>query len=104
MATHVGIIHKGKLLFQGPLSELQQLKSKQSAIEIEVSDTLKAQNLLKGFPVRHVNGTRVLIDYESRERVAEMNKTLVNEGVDVYQLSMTQNDLENLFIQITSEQ
>lgn len=104
MATHVGIIHKGKLLFQGPLSELQQLKSKQSAIEIEVSDTQKAQVLLKGFPVRHANGTRVLINYESRERIAEMNKTLVNEGVDVYQLSMTHNDLENLFIQITSEQ
>jgi lantibiotic transport system ATP-binding protein len=104
MATHVGIIHKGKLLFQGALQELQQLKSKQSAIEIEVSDTLKAQTLLKSFPIRHTNGTKVLINYESRERTAEMNKMLVNEGVDVYQLSMTQNDLENLFIQITSEQ
>lgn len=103
MATHVGIIHKGKLLFQGPLSELQQLKSKQSAIEIEVSDTKRAEALLKAFPVRNVNGTRVLINYESRERIAEMNKMLVNEGIDVYQLSMTHNDLENLFIQITSE-
>lgn len=103
MATHVGIIHKGKLLFQGPLSELQQLKTKQSAIEIEVSDTLKAEALLKSFPVRNVNGSKVLINYESRERTAEMNKTLVNEGIDVYQLSMTHNDLENLFIQITSE-
>lgn len=103
MATHVGIIHKGKLLFQGPLSELQQLKSKQSAIEIEVSDTKRAEALLQAFPVRNVNGTRVLINFESRERIAEMNKMLVNEGIDVYQLSMTHNDLENLFIQITSE-
>ena len=69
-----------------------------------MSDTVKAQTLLKGFPVRHANGTKVLINYESRERIAEMNKTLVSEGVDVYQLSMTHNDLENLFIQITSEQ
>ena len=104
MATHVGIIHNGKLLFQGALSELQQLKSRQSAIEIEVSDTLKAKALLKAFPVRHTNGTKVLVNYESRQRMAELNKTLVSEGIDVYQLSMTQNDLENLFIQITSEQ
>lgn len=103
MATHVGIIHKGKLLFQGALQELQQLKSKQSAIEIEVSDTLKAQTLLHRFPIRQVNGTRVTVNFESRERMAELNKTLVSEGVDVYQLSMTQNDLENLFLQITSE-
>jgi ABC-2 type transport system ATP-binding protein len=104
MATHVAIIHKGKLLFQGALQELQQLKSQQSAIELEVSDTLKAKTILKSFPIRHTNGTKVLIDFESRERIAEMNKTLVREGIDVYQLAMTQNDLENLFIQITSEQ
>jgi ABC-type multidrug transport system ATPase subunit len=104
MATHVGIIHKGKLLFQGPLTELQSLKSSQSAIEVEVSDTVKAQSLLQRFPILQVNGTKVTVAYESRERMAEINKTLVAEGIDVYQLSMTQNDLENLFIQITSEQ
>jgi lantibiotic transport system ATP-binding protein len=104
MATHVGIIHKGKLLFQGALQELQQQRLQQSAVEVEVSDTVKAALLLKNFPIRHTNGTKVLINYESRERMAEITKTLVREGVDVYQLSMTENDLENLFIQITSEQ
>lgn len=104
MATHVGIINKGKLLFQGALQELQQLKSKQSAVEVEVSDTLRAETILRNFPLKQVNGTRVLLNYESRERTAEITRALVTEGVDVYQVSMTQNDLENLFIQITSEQ
>jgi ABC-2 type transport system ATP-binding protein len=103
MATHVGIIHKGKLLFQGPLQELQQLKSKQSAIEIEVSDTLKAQQVLGNFPIKQVNGTKVLVNFESKERTAKLNTMLVQEGIDVYHLAVTQNDLENLFIQITSE-
>ncbi len=104
MATHVGIINKGKLLFQGPLQELQQMKTKQSAIEIEVSDTAKAAQLLNGsFPVKQVNGTRIMVDFESRERSAQINKLLVQQGVDVYQMAITQNDLENLFIQITSE-
>lgn len=104
MATHVGIINKGKLLFQGPLQELQQMKTKQSAIEIEVNDTAKAAQLLNGhFPVKQVNGTRIMVDFESRERSAQINKLLVQQGVDVYQMAITQNDLENLFIQITSE-
>jgi ABC-type multidrug transport system ATPase subunit len=103
MATHVGIIHKGKLLFQGPLQELQQLKSKQSAIEVEVNDTLKAQRVLGNFPIKQVNGTKVLVNFESKERTAQMNTLLVQEGIDVYHLAVTQNDLENLFIQITSE-
>lgn len=104
MATHVGIIHKGKLLFQGPLQELQRLKSKQSAIEIEVSDVAKAQRVLNGhFPVKEVNGTKLLVHFESKERAALLNRTLVQQDVEVYQLAHTQNDLENLFIQITSE-
>jgi ABC-type multidrug transport system ATPase subunit len=103
MATHVGIIHKGKLLFQGPLQELQQLKSKQSAIEVEVSDTLKAQKVLGNFPIKQVNGTKVMVNFESKERTAQMNTLLVQEGIAVYHLAVTQNDLENLFIQITSE-
>jgi ABC-2 type transport system ATP-binding protein len=103
MATHVGIIHKGKFLFQGPLEELQQLKQKQSLIEIEVSDTAKAKLLLSQFPVRETNGTKLLIDFESRERTARINKILVREDVEVYQLNVMQHDLENLFIQITSD-
>lgn len=102
MATHVGIIHKGKVVFQGTLPELQQLTSKQSAVEIEVSDTSKATNLLSQYPVRHINGTRILVNFESKERTAALNKLLVQEGVDVYRLSVTQDDLENLFIQLTS--
>jgi ABC-2 type transport system ATP-binding protein len=104
MATHVGIIHKGKLLFQGSLPQLQQLKSKQSAVEIEVNDAARAQQVLQEqFPVKQVNGTRLLVNYESRERSALLNKLLVQQGVDVYQMAVTQNDLENLFIQITAQ-
>jgi ABC-2 type transport system ATP-binding protein len=104
MATHVGIINKGKLVFQGALQELQQLKSKQSAIEIEVNDTAKAQRVLNGhFPVKEVNGSRLLINFESKEKTALLNRTLIQQDVEVYQMALTQNDLENLFIEITSE-
>ena len=104
MATHVGIIHKGKLLFQGSLQQLQQLKSQQSSVELEVNDTTKAQQVLQQhFTIKHINGTRLVVDYESRERSASLNKLLVQHGVDVYQLAVTQNDLENLFVQITAQ-
>lgn len=103
MATHVGIISKGEVVFQGSLPELQQLTLKQSAIEIEVSNTSKAKELLSQYPIKTVNGTRVVISYESKERTAAMNKLLVQEGVEVYQLVVAQNDLENLFVQLTSD-
>jgi lantibiotic transport system ATP-binding protein len=55
------------------------------------------------FPVKQINGSRVVVNYESRERSAQLNKLLVQQGVEVYQLAVTQNDLENLFIQITAQ-
>ncbi|THU40892.1 ATP-binding cassette domain-containing protein [Niastella caeni] len=104
MATHVGIIHKGKLLFQGSLQQLQQLQSQQSVVEIEVNDITKAQLAIKDhFPLKHVHGSRLVVDYESRERSALLNKLLVQQDVEVYQLAVAQNDLENLFIQITAQ-
>jgi len=45
----------------------------------------------------------LLVEFDNRESIARINRTLVREDIDVYQVSMTQNDLENLFIQITSE-
>jgi len=47
MATHVGIIHQGKLLFQGSLPELQLLKTKQTLVEIETSDPIRTIEILK---------------------------------------------------------
>ena len=104
MATHVGIINKGKLLFQGTLQQLQQLKSKQSTVEIEVNDTQKAKLVIQDHcSIKEVNGHRLVVDYENRDRVAWLNKLLVQHEVEVYQLAVTQNDLENLFIQITAQ-
>ncbi len=101
MATHVGIIHKGKLLFQGELGALQQMKLRQSALEIETSDNNFAEQLLKSFPVQIRNG-KITLPFERKEQSAVINRMLVENGVDVYSLQPQQSDLEELFIDITN--
>lgn len=103
MATHIGIIHKGALLFQGSMQELQRLQANKALITVEVSDAKKAAALLTEFPVLQVNGTQFSVSFESRERTAQLNKALVQQGIDVYQVSVAQHDLENLFVQITNQ-
>ena len=103
MATHIGIIHKGKLLFQGSMGELRKLQASNTQITVEVNDTARAVQLLAGFPVQHVNGQHFSVGFESRERTAALNKALVQGGVEVYQVSVAQHDLENLFVQITNQ-
>ena len=101
MASHVGIIHKGKMLFQGPLPELQQMKTRQTTLEIETNNNEAAAQLLQSYSIKNIAG-KLVLSYESKEHVAAINKLLVQNGIEVYALHPLQSDLEQLFLDITS--
>lgn len=102
MASHVGIIHKGKMLFQGTLTELQQMKNRQTSLEIETNDNTAAAQLLRSFSLKSVNG-KLVLPFENKSQTAAINKLLVQNGVEVYALHSQQDDLEQLFLDITSK-
>ncbi|MEP7372386.1 MAG: ABC transporter ATP-binding protein [Chitinophagaceae bacterium] len=102
MASHVGIIHKGRMLFQGSLSELQQMKSRQTTLEIETNDNTTAAQILQSFSLKSLNG-KLVLPFENKEKTAAINKLLVQNGMDVYALHSQQEDLEQLFLDITSK-
>ncbi|MES1218814.1 MAG: ABC transporter ATP-binding protein, partial [Bacteroidota bacterium] len=102
MATHVGIIHKGAMLFQGTLDELHHLKIEQASLEIETSNNAKAVSVLQGqFSVQQKPG-KIQLPFQNKEQTAAINRMLVENNIDVYALHPQQNDLEQLFIDITS--
>ena len=98
MATHVGIIHKGQLLFQGTLPELQNMKDKQSFIQIDTNNNEAAAKLLQA---EIMNGY-VVLPLKEKTATAAITRKLVEQNIDVYLLQPKQNDLEQLFIDITS--
>jgi ABC-2 type transport system ATP-binding protein len=102
MASHVGIIHKGKILFQGTLPELQQMKTKQAALEIETDNNDRAVSLLQQKFTVQVQHEKIMIPYQGKEQTAAVNRQLVQEGLAVYLLQPQHSDLEQLFIDITS--
>jgi lantibiotic transport system ATP-binding protein len=103
MATHVGIIHKGKMLFQGTLHDLQQMKTRQTLLEIETSDNIRAIELLKQQYSVEQKENKIILPFQNKEQTAAVNKLLVQQNIDVYALNPQQNDLEQLFIDITSD-
>jgi ABC-2 type transport system ATP-binding protein len=103
MATHVGIIHKGKMLFQGPLHELQQMKTKPTSLEIETSDNGRALQLLQQQFTAQQTENKIILPFQNKEQAAAINKLLVQSGLDVYALYPQQTDLEQLFMDITSD-
>jgi ABC-2 type transport system ATP-binding protein len=100
MVTHVGIVYEGSLRFQGSLSELQQLQQHNAKVFVKTSDNLRAAELLKDYSPE-TDGHTFAVDCDGPQQVAEINRLLVQHGVDVYQLSPHENDLEQLFINLT---
>lgn len=101
IATHVGIINKGKLLFQGTITELHDLSK--PVVEIEVSDIEMATEFLKsqGLEIRSASETRISTPFKSAEESGRMNTLLVQNGFTVTSLYRVRKDLENLFLDIT---
>jgi lantibiotic transport system ATP-binding protein len=100
MATHVGIINRGKLLFQGSIEELHELN--QPVINVTVDDPAGAAGMLigEGFQTSvHADG--VLIPYQSRSQMGGVNSLLVRNGYTVYSIMNEKKDLEHLFLNIT---
>jgi len=101
MATHVGIINNGELLFQGSITELGALS--QPLVQIETDNTVDAANLLKThkFNVTDVNDQYLYVHYTSKDQMGEINALLNKSGYTIYSISKQQKDLEKLFLDIT---
>ena len=103
MVSHVGIISKGRLIFQGTLSDLQVFQQKGSRLFINTSDNQIACNILKDHSPQK-NEEMVTIAYQDINQVADINRRLTRQGLDVYLLHPRKTDLEQLFIDLTSAQ
>ncbi|MGN6179036.1 MAG: ABC transporter ATP-binding protein [Mucilaginibacter sp.] len=101
MATHVGIINFGELLFQGSISELQSLSK--PLIQIEINNTADAANFLKrnNYEVSDADNEYIYAPYSGKQQMAEINALLNREGYMVYSINKQQKDLEKLFLSIT---
>jgi len=101
MATHVGIINFGELLFQGEIKELQSIS--QPMVLIETSSTVDAANLLtkNAIEVIEVKNESILVAFKSKENTAQINNLLNQNGYPVYSIHKVQKDLEKLFLDIT---
>jgi len=101
MATHVGIIHKGEMLFQGSIKDLEAISQPQ--IQVEVNDSVDAANFLKkqGLAVNEVNDEHVSVPFTSKTQMGEINTLLNRNGYTVFSIRKVNKDLEKLFLDIT---
>jgi ABC-type multidrug transport system ATPase subunit len=103
MATHVGIINHGAMMFQGSIQDLESIS--QPVVQVETDNTVDAANFLKknGHEVTNVTETFLTVPYVSKDITAAINASLHNNGHQVYSIGKMQKDLEELFLNITKQ-
>jgi ABC-2 type transport system ATP-binding protein len=102
MVTHVGIINKGEILFQGTLTELHEQQTKTSTIVFETNNTNQTNQILlsKGLQST-IKNEQVIVPFIDRKVIAEIVSELIHANIEVYQVSTLKNDLESIFIDLT---
>jgi lantibiotic transport system ATP-binding protein len=102
LVTHVGIINKGELLFQGTLKELNSKQNNSSSLLITTDNNSKATELLLAHNINvQQHGDAIRIAKPDNTVTAALIKQLVDNNIGVYEVSATKNDLETIFMHLT---
>lgn len=101
LVTHVGIINSGILLFQGTLPELVGRQRQSSSIVFETSDDSKSAQIISNFGVTpRFEAGGIATPIIEKETIARINRRLVQDNVEVYQVTKVEHDLEKIFFDV----
>jgi ABC-2 type transport system ATP-binding protein len=102
LATHVGIVGRGRLLFEGSLADLQSRE--RELVVVEVDRPAASSSILHqaGWAVERVDDVSVTVNLRERGDVARAAAMLVGAGLSLFQLRTVRPSLEDLFLELTS--
>lgn len=103
IATSVGIISDGKLLFQGTMQNLQA--NNKATIRFQTTNPAWAEKILltQGYMPK-IQGKQLVFDYLHDEEVSRMNKVLVEHDIPVIRIEEHKKSLEDIFLDLTGKE
>jgi hypothetical protein len=85
------------------MSELNNKQIESSSIIIDTNDNTRAMDVINLFgSTAHIQNDKIILPLLNRNAVAEMNKALIQQQFDVYEISIVKNDLESIFFNLVN--
>jgi lantibiotic transport system ATP-binding protein len=103
IATSVGIINDGNLLYQGKIETLQERNRSSLAIRTGNNAAAAAWMQTQGY-MANLQDECLQIEHMSDQQVARMNKELVLSGIDVLRIEERKRTLEDIFLELTGRE
>jgi ABC-2 type transport system ATP-binding protein len=103
MATSVGVISKGELIFQDSIAVLR--KQAGQMVQLRVSDPKNAVNILLSHGIEaSVEQSLLRLPESPDERIAKIVKLLSEHDVSIYRVEEEKRSLEDIFLTMTKEE
>ncbi len=100
---HVAIVDQGRVVVQGSIDELRGEDGQE--LLVAVSDVPRARTLLaaqKSVGAVVDNGGMLRVTLRDADAIPDLNRLLVESGLDVYRLEPSQASLEQRFLEVTT--
>jgi ABC-type multidrug transport system ATPase subunit len=101
LVTHVGIIHRGTLRFQGTLTELNAQKQQGEPVTFETDNVNESMQIIQanGF-AGGVEDGKIIVTGLSKTETAFLNAEMVRNNINVYRIAGATGDLEKIFMDV----
>jgi lantibiotic transport system ATP-binding protein len=104
LAHHLGIIHEGRLLFQGALADLQARQPAQLVLGVAQPEAAAQCLRQAGWDVQpRGEGPLLQVAVAEAAEIARLNRLLVSQGFDVFHLARAPLSLEDMFLTLTRD-
>lgn len=103
LATHVGVINKGKVVFEGTLNELK--KASQNRVFIQTDNPPTAFEILSsnGFDPQLKDDGYLSIVVDERDSLNAPLRRLISSDIQILSVNADGGNLEELFFELTGE-
>lgn len=103
LVTHVGVIHKGALLFQGTLEDLKAKQEQTSLLYFDTGDEVSTLRIIRDNNIEaYTQNGKVVLPSPTKATIAAITRQLVQKDIPVYGIQTVQHDLETIFMNLTS--
>lgn len=105
VATYVGIINQGELIFQGPLQDLTKRSKPYVWMELDQPQAAAAALYQHGWDAEADEAAgQIRTSVTDREQSAAMIRFLVQQQYDVYRVMEKKKTLEEIFLELTGQE
>jgi lantibiotic transport system ATP-binding protein len=101
IAGHIGIIHQGRLLFQGALAELQARRREHLIVGVKQPEQAVRCLTAAGWGAQRRDDGLLAVPAATLDAAARINSLLVNQGLEVFHIALAQASLEDIFLTLT---